>query len=303
MDGIRSCIQERSYRLRPFWFIQDEFGRVYFSPTISSTLSNDDRVVSRQYVPSTLTMAYQIPWSTVLCYSASFGASNGFRCPVCPSHLSITTECLGVSQRSLDLSPRDHVMLWAACSLWSSPWILCSILVPNIKVSDFQADSLVNPTYFKFHSKCSKTDPFRVGCDVYLGQGIIAAYSAVAWGNLLSPRRSVSGPLLTFGNGRPLTWQQLSFTALAVHLTLSRFLWLLFRSSLPDWGSVYCSSSSKPQSATSPQQDFGVNDLVLLTSSTSILQSVWSFTFPTGTYCTYGTFGAYLEIDASGWPS
>ena len=64
-------------------------------------------------------------------------------------------------------------MLWAACSLWSSPWILCSILVPNIKVSDFQAASLVNPTYFKFRSKCSKTDPFRVGCDVYLGQGVL----------------------------------------------------------------------------------------------------------------------------------
>lgn len=216
MDGTRSCIQGRSYRLRPFWFIQDEFGRVYFSPTISSTLSDDDRIVSRQYVPSTLTMAYQIPWSTVLCYSASFRASNGFRCPVCPSHLPITTECLRVSQRSLDLSPRDHVMLWTACSLWSSPWILCSILVPNIKVSDFQADSLVNLTYFKFRIKCSKTDPFRVGCDVYLGQGIIAAYSAVAWGNLLSPRRSVSGPLLTHSTCSPSYSPQVSLALIQV---------------------------------------------------------------------------------------
>ena len=99
-----------------------------------------------------------------------------------------------------------------------------------MKVTDFQADSLVNLTYFKFCSKCSKTDPFCVGCDVYLGQDIIAAYSAMPWGNLLSPRRSVSGPLLMFGDGWPLTWKQLSFIALAVHLTLRRFLWLLFRS-------------------------------------------------------------------------
>lgn len=174
---------------------------------------------------------------------------------------------------------------------------------PSIQYEGHWFSGRFTGTYFKFPSKCSKTDPFRVGCDVYLGQGIIAAYSAMAWGNLISPRRSVSGPLLTFGDGRPLTWRQLSFIGLAVHLTLRRFLWLLFRSKLPDWGSVCCSSSSKLQSAWSPQQDFGVNDLVLLTSSTSVLQSVWLFTFPASTYCTYGTFGSYLEMDASGWAS
>ena len=41
--------------------------------------------------------------------------------PVCPSHLPITTKHLRVIQHSLDLSPRDHVMLWAASCLRSSP--------------------------------------------------------------------------------------------------------------------------------------------------------------------------------------
>lgn len=41
--------------------------------------------------------------------------------PVRPSHVPITTKHLRVIQRSLDLSHRDHVMLWAASCLRSSP--------------------------------------------------------------------------------------------------------------------------------------------------------------------------------------
>ena len=36
---------------------------------------------------------------------------------------------------------------------------------------DLQADSLVNPPCFKVHIKCSKTDPFRLGCDIYVEHG------------------------------------------------------------------------------------------------------------------------------------
>ena len=41
----------------------------------------------------------------------------------------------------------------------------------HITVADLQADSLVNPTCFKVHIKCSKTDPFRLGCDIYVEHG------------------------------------------------------------------------------------------------------------------------------------
>ena len=41
----------------------------------------------------------------------------------------------------------------------------------HLGLSDVQADTLVDPTCFRIHIKCSKTDPFRVGCDVYIGRG------------------------------------------------------------------------------------------------------------------------------------
>ena len=79
-------------------------------------------------------------------------------------------------------------------------------------VDDLQVDSLVNPACFKVHIKCSKMDPFRVGCDIYLGCGEGSVCPVVALGNYLSLRGPAPGPLFTFGDGHPLTRQQLSST-------------------------------------------------------------------------------------------
>ena len=83
-------------------------------------------------------------------------------------------------------------------------------------VDDLQADSLVNPACFKVHIKCSKTDPFRVGCDIYLGHGEGSVCPVVALGNYLSLCGSAPGPLFTFGDGCPLTQQQLSSTVQSI---------------------------------------------------------------------------------------
>ena len=83
-------------------------------------------------------------------------------------------------------------------------------------VDDLQADSLVNPACFKVHIKCSKTDPFRVGCDIYLGHGEGSVCPVVELGNCLSLRGSALGPLFTFGDSRPLTRQQLSSTVQSI---------------------------------------------------------------------------------------
>ena len=77
-------------------------------------------------------------------------------------------------------------------------------------VSDLQADSLVNPSCFKVRIKCSKTDPFRAGCDIYLGRGSGSVCPITALGTYLSLRGSAPGPLFLFSDGRPLTRQQLS---------------------------------------------------------------------------------------------
>ena len=138
--------------------------------------------------------------------------------PVSPRRLPISIDHLRVIQRSLDLSARDHVMLWAACCLGFFGFLRAGEFTVNstfhpsthMTVSDLQADSLVNPTCFKAHLKCSKTDPFRTGCDIYVGRGAGSVCPIMALGNYLSLRGSAPGPLFTYSDGRPLTRQQLS---------------------------------------------------------------------------------------------
>ena len=115
-------------------------------------------------------------------------------------------------------------MLWAACCLGffgflrAGEFTVNSAFQPSIHmtVADLQADSLVNPTCFKVHIKCSKTDPFRMGCDIYVGRGEGPVCPIRALGNFLALRGSSEGPLFTFSDGRPLTRQQLSSTVQSI---------------------------------------------------------------------------------------
>ena len=81
---------------------------------------------------------------------------------------------------------------------------------------DLQADSLVNPPCFKVHIKCSKTDAFRMGCDIYVEHGEGSVCPICALGNFLALRGSSEGPLFTFSDGCPLTRQQLSSTVQSI---------------------------------------------------------------------------------------
>ena len=79
----------------------------------------------------------------------------------------------------------------------------------HMTVDDLQADSLVNSSCFKVHIECSKTDPFRVGCDIYVGRGVGSVCPITALGSYLSLHGSAPRPLFMFSDGRPLTQQQL----------------------------------------------------------------------------------------------
>ena len=144
--------------------------------------------------------------------------------PVSSRRLPITLDHLRAIQHRLDFSRRDHVMLWAACCLGffgflrAGEFTVNSAFQPSIHmtVADLQADSLVNPTCFKVHIKCSKTDPFRMGCDIYVGRGEGPVCPIRALGNFLALRGSSEGPLFTFSDGRPLTRQQLSSTVQSI---------------------------------------------------------------------------------------
>ena len=132
--------------------------------------------------------------------------------------LPVTIDILRVIQGSLDLSSRDHVMLWAACCLGFFGFLRAGEFTSScpfdpsihLTVSDVQADTLVNPTCFKICIKCSKTDPFRRGCDIYVGRGSGSICPVAAIGNFLALRGGAPGPLFCYADGRPLSRQQLS---------------------------------------------------------------------------------------------
>ena len=75
-------------------------------------------------------------------------------------------------------------------------------------MSDVQGDTLVNPTCFKLRIKCSKTNLFRMGCDIYVGRGSSSICPVVAIGNFMALRGAAPGPLFCCADDRPLSWKQ-----------------------------------------------------------------------------------------------
>ena len=156
--------------------------------------------------------------------------------------LPITIDLLKVIQRSLDLNSRDHVMFWAACYIGLFGFLCAGEFTTNppfdssihLAVSDVQADALVDPSCFKIHIKCSKTDPFCMCCDIYVGRGNSVICPVVAIGNFLALR----GP---FARATVLLcgWSPLNPTVViiysAVYPTLCGLSWLILRPQLPDW--------------------------------------------------------------------
>ena len=138
----------------------------------------------------------------------------------CPARLAITIELMRVIHQSLDFSNQDNVMIWAACCLGffgflrTGEFTVNSVFNPDVHmtVSDVQADSEDNPSFFKVSIKCAKTDPFRKNCYIYVGRGDTPICPFVAINNYLEVRGSASGPLLLHRDGSPLSRQKLSCT-------------------------------------------------------------------------------------------
>ena len=143
--------------------------------------------------------------------------------------LPITIDLLKVIQRSLDFNSRDHVIFWAACCIGFFGFLRAGEFTTNppfdpsihLAVSGVQADALLDPSCFKIHIKCSKTDPFRMGCDIYVGRGNSVICPVVAIGNFLALRGPSPGPLFCYADGRPLTHLQCSLSY-ALRVILAR---------------------------------------------------------------------------------
>ena len=73
-----------------------------------------------------------------------------------------------------------------------------------LTVEDLQVDVADNPSSLRVHIKSSKTDPFRLGCFIYLGRGqasLCPMAAIVAYLHLGASQ----GPLFMNRNGQPLT--------------------------------------------------------------------------------------------------
>lgn len=84
------------------------------------------------------------------------------------------------------------------------------LTLPFTSPQDLQLDSTSNPSCLRLQIKCSKTDPFRQGCFIYLHHGctsICPIASVMAYLHLRSP---TSGPLFLHKDGHPPTRAQLS---------------------------------------------------------------------------------------------
>ena len=109
----------------------------------------------------------------------------------------------------------DRIMLWAAfllafyCFLRSGE--ICVATGESfdenrdLTPQDIAIDNIINPQVLKVHIKYSKTDPFRVGSDIFIAKtdnDLCPVAAVLAW---LVRRGNNPGPLFVFRAGVPLT--------------------------------------------------------------------------------------------------
>ena len=103
-------------------------------------------------------------------------------------------------------------MLWAACTLGFFGFLRSGefTVVPGINQtllspSDIRVDSHQDPTYVAVTLRGSKTDPFGVGCTLFIGRTNSSICPVAALLAYLAIRPPSPGPLFVHDNGSPLT--------------------------------------------------------------------------------------------------
>ena len=110
---------------------------------------------------------------------------------------------------------RDQTMLWAAaCTGFFGFLRAGEFTVPSLReydpevhlsLADLAVDSHTNPTLIRVRIKQSKTDPFRLGADIFLGASSAPICHVQALVNYIAVRSPGPGPLFCFESGSPLS--------------------------------------------------------------------------------------------------
>lgn len=106
-------------------------------------------------------------------------------------------------------------MLWAAASTCFFGFLRSGeITVPSdhsydegahLSFSDVAIDCLHEPRIVKIRIKASKTDPFRLGVDIFIGRQDDTICPVIALMSYMAKRGNGPGPLFRFDDGKPLT--------------------------------------------------------------------------------------------------
>ena len=75
----------------------------------------------------------------------------------------------------------------------------------TLTFADIAVDSVHTPSAIQIHLKASKTDPFRVGVNVYVGSTNTELCPVRVMTDYLGQRGGMDGPLFRFKNGKYLT--------------------------------------------------------------------------------------------------
>ena len=110
---------------------------------------------------------------------------------------------------------QDNTMLWAAaCTGFFGFLRVGEFTVPSealydpevhLNLADISINSRTEPSLFCIRIKQSKTDPFRMGVDIFLGATQADVCPVQALVNYLKVRSPAPGPLFTCASGAPLT--------------------------------------------------------------------------------------------------
>ena len=112
----------------------------------------------------------------------------------------------------------DRVILWAAFTLCFFSFMRSGEIgansesdfdpTCNLTTQDVAIDNLTNPQILKIRLKCSKTDPFREGSDIFLARThdeLCPVTAMLAWLVKRKAKPAAEGPLFVLQAGAPLT--------------------------------------------------------------------------------------------------
>lgn len=133
------------------------------------------------------------------------------------SRLPITPEILIKIKETWERGRIDYdkTMLWAAALMCFFGFLRAGeVCVPadnefdagaHLTFRDVSVDCKLEPSMVQIRVKASKTDPFRQGCDVFVGRTGKQLCPVTAIVAYLAVRGTKGGPLFTFEDGKPLT--------------------------------------------------------------------------------------------------